>query len=117
MSVDPYNEAVRQRFAAPAYAGALGGDSPCRLAKSGDGQRFGIEFTRDGDRVREIRFRASGCPHMIAALDLACETATGQDGAGLAAITAAWLAHELDVPRSKIGRLFLVEDAFAEVQN
>ena len=59
-------------------------------------------------RIVECRFRAWGCPHVLAGAALAARwLAEGSPGR----CEAASLAGELDAPAGKMGRLLVVEDA------
>ena len=64
-----------------------------------------------GKRIVECRFRAWGCPHVLAAAALAAEWLAGAAGEPAMRCEAATLARELDAPAEKIGRLLVVEDA------
>ena len=70
------------------------------------------------DRIAEARFRAFGCPHLLAAASRAMECITGFGVS--AAGTWAWeeVARELQVPAAKFGRLITLQDAIrAAVRN
>lgn len=118
-SVDPYNQEVRARFAKPVNAGDLDGDYPVVIegvaAASANGTTVQVTAGIEGGMIRALRFRAWGCPHVVAATDLACSLAEGQPVAGLADITASGLMARLDVPRTKAGRIFLIEDALRSI--
>jgi NifU-like protein involved in Fe-S cluster formation len=70
------------------------------------------------DSIAEARFRAFGCPHLLAAASWSMERITGLrvSEAG----TWAWeeVARELQVPAAKFGRLITLQDAIrAAVRN
>ena len=64
-----------------------------------------------GGRVADCVFRAWGCPHTLAAAAWIVQELRSHPVAGRAAIDAARLARELDVPPEKMGRMLVVEDA------
>ena len=64
-----------------------------------------------GGVIVEARFRAWGCPHVLAACEFAAGQLEGRALAAAAGLDAAWLADELEVPPEKLGRLLVIEDA------
>ncbi|MEX1994958.1 MAG: iron-sulfur cluster assembly scaffold protein [Steroidobacteraceae bacterium] len=70
-----------------------------------------FEARLDGGRVASCAFRAWGCPHTLAAAARACAAVEGLAIASAAAMPARQLAEELEVPRHKLGRMLVVEDA------
>lgn len=115
MSGTEYAPAVRARFASPAWAGTLpAGPGECRCGEAQALERRAWAYfqvrVRDG-HIADGRFRAWGCPHVIAACDLALERLLGRPLAAVAALDARTLADELEVPPAKLGRLLVVEDA------
>ena len=112
-----YNEAVRERFANPRHAGELQGSYEQRVAAdvsdSDKGARVVVSAgIRDG-AVAEMAFMVWGCPHLIAALDLACHRLTGQPASSLENYDLDDITRELSVPAEKMGRILLLEDALA----
>jgi NifU-like protein involved in Fe-S cluster formation len=68
--------------------------------------------------VAEARFRAFGCPHLLAAASWAAEAVLGQDRRQLEGWDWQEAARELDVPPAKFGRLLTLQDAIrAAVRN
>jgi nitrogen fixation NifU-like protein len=116
---EPYNDEVRARFAKPIHAGdveagydsVLGADTK----QAADGARVRLSAGIDAGRVAALRFRAWGCPHLIAAADALCEEAGGMMLEELAGWEAGALAERLAVPRSKAGLMFLLEDALRSI--
>jgi hypothetical protein len=114
-----YNELTRRYFDDPARSGTLEGPDCYRGAagsrSAGTWVQFDIrlEPTGAGPTVREARFLAFGCPHVIAAAGLVAEEA---EGAGpeprLPQQSVHALRGRLDAPVEKLGRLFVVEDAW-----
>jgi NifU-like protein involved in Fe-S cluster formation len=114
-----YNELTRRYFDDPARSGTLEGPDCYRGAagsrSAGTWVQFDVRLERAGAgaRVREARFLAFGCPHVIAAAGLVAEEAEG------AAAPEPRLPHSvhalrerLEAPVEKLGRLFVVEDAW-----
>jgi len=112
---DPYSATVRKRFFESSYCGDLS-SSGGRLAAGEAGTIAGGAAVRlvasiSNGRVVEMRYRAFGCPHLVAALDIICARSEGRDVADLAEFSAAQVLEILDAPIAKLGRLLLVEDA------
>jgi hypothetical protein len=63
-------------------------------------------------RVCEVRFLAFGCPHVIAAAALVAEQAEGALPEPRLPQTVHALRGQLEAPVEKLGRLFVVEDAW-----
>lgn len=108
-----YNEAVRRRFANPAHAGDLPPGYAAASAQAGHSAGLRVRFAAiaEGGVVTALRFRAFGCPHLIAAAEAACEAFEGRPPAALREFSAASLMEQLAVPIEKTGRILLVEDA------
>lgn len=110
-----YSQRVRTRFSSPAHAGRLPAGPGERLRGEAEAleRRAWVCFevrVQDG-RITDGRFRAWGCPHVIAACDLALERLLGRPLAAAADLAARVLADELEAPAGKLGRLLVVEDA------
>ena len=112
---DPYNEEVRARFENPVHAGDLDGDYAqvlhTDIAESRNGARLVLCAGLNDGKIAALRFRARGCPHLVAAAELVCSRLEGADPAQLAAVSATELKGRLAVPEGKTGRMLLVEDA------
>jgi NifU-like protein involved in Fe-S cluster formation len=111
-----YSPEVRQRFERAPCHGGLSPGSSGRLAGAAGEVRHGarVEFearTRDG-RVIECRFRAYGCPHVIAAASWVAEHAQGRAVNDLDWLQPRHLATLLEAPTHKLGGLLVVEDAY-----
>ena len=65
--------------------------------------------------VVDARFRAWGCPHFIAACELAVAGLPGRPLSEAGQVEAASLARELAVPAAKLGRLLVIEDALRDL--
>ena len=66
-----------------------------------------------GGTIAGMAHRVWGCPHLIAALELACRISVGQPVASLENFDPAYITQELSVPVEKAGRIILLEDALA----
>ena len=84
-----------------------------RAGESENGCRLLLWAAIDRGRIVEMRFRAWGCPFLIAAAEMACAEMEGKGVDALGTVSANDLAARLSVPAERLGRLFLVEDAAA----
>ena len=110
MTGDPYSERVRELFTAPRHAGDL--EKPAaRVQISAQGVRLALAAAMDGDIITGLRFRAWGCPHLLAAAEAVCRSYEGQALPALQAFSAAEIMQTLSVPREKLGRILILEDA------
>ena len=113
-----YNELTRRYFDDPARSGTLEGPDCYRGAagsrSAGTWVQFDVRLGRAGalPRVNEARFLAFGCPHVIAAAGLVAAEAEGATLAPGLPQSAHVLRGRLDAPVEKLGRLFVVEDAW-----
>ena len=106
---DPYSDRVRRLFDAPAHAGQL--DSGCRVQQQGQGVSVELSMQLAGETMSVLRFRAYGCPHLIAAAEAFCQAYEGRAVTELADFSAVELIGELPVPIEKTGRILVLEDA------
>jgi NifU-like protein involved in Fe-S cluster formation len=109
MSADPYSAQVRALFAQPAHAGALDGGRT--VATAGQDVRLELAALTTGAHVESLRFRAWGCPHVIAAAEAACARLEGAAVGELLEFSVVDLMEELAVPVEKTGRILVLEDA------
>ena len=109
MSGDPYNSQVREFFANPVHCGDLHGATSA--AVEGLGVRLCLAATTADNSIRNLRFRAFGCPHVIAAAEAFCASYEGRAIKDLRAFTAAVLMQSLAIPVEKTGRILVLEDA------
>ncbi len=111
-----YSAEVARRFEAPPRQGAVfGPPTELRTGSAGDtrlGARVSFEARVRQGRVAECRFRAYGCPHVIAAASWVAEHAEGRPVADGDWPDAHELARRLEVPAHKLGSLLVVEDAY-----
>ena len=113
-----YNELTRRHFEHPARLGTLKGPDCYRGAagsrSAGTWVQFDIRVARTGGgpRVLEVRFLAFGCPHVIAAAALVAEEGEGAASEPRMPQSVDSLRERLEAPVEKLGRLFVVEDAW-----
>ena len=108
MSADPYSATVRELFATTPHAGGLAGAES--VSTSDQGVRIRLAASIESGVVKAMRFRAWGCPHLIAAAEAACATLEGRPVAGLADWSATDVMANLAVPVEKTGRILVLED-------
>lgn len=115
MDNDPYNQQVRACFENPVHAGDAGDDYDQRVsavvAESDAGATLVLSAGIRNGKIAEMRFRAWGCPHLIAAAETVCAEFEGQPAGSLKGASAVRLQALLGVPVAKTGRMLLVEDA------
>ena len=112
---DPrYGAEVRRRMASLAGAGAFEPAADVVTGLAG-GREQGVEVVLqlrlDAGRVREARFRAFGCPHVIAAASWLTERLCGAGRDDLERWDWREAAAALEVPPAKFGRLLTLQDA------
>ena len=109
-----YSELVVDHFNRPRNAGELPPGPGIRRTRAGNrtaGAEVSLNVRIVGERVAEVRFRAFGCPHFLAAASLAAERLAGVPVAALGRWSAGDVGRELGVPVEKRGRLLILEDA------
>ncbi len=109
MSVDPYSATVRALFADTAHCGDLPGG--LAAVAGAPGIRVRLMATRSDGRLEHLRFRAFGCPHLIAACELFCRSFEGRAAVELEEFSVADIMRDLSVPVEKTGRILVLEDA------
>ena len=113
-----YNELTRRYFEHPARQGTLAGPDCYRGAagrpSAGTWVQFDVRIAHTGaaTKVSEVRFLAFGCPHVIAAAGLVAEEGEGVTLEPRLAQSIHFLRERLEAPVEKLGRLFVVEDAW-----
>jgi NifU-like protein involved in Fe-S cluster formation len=108
-AADPYGPEVRALFRAPEHAGTLAGG---RVAHArGQGVEVELSMLCDGSRIDVLRFRAYGCPHLLAAAEAFCRDFEGRQLAELNWYSAVETVNSLSVPVEKTGRILVLEDA------
>ena len=109
MTDDPYSERVRALFASGAHAGRVDGGLEAYIEDQG----VRVELTAgiDGSTIERLRFRAWGCPHLLAAAEAFCAEFEGRPLCELDSFGAVEVMQTLPVPREKMGRILVLEDA------
>lgn len=108
MSGDPYSETVRELFSAPAHVGDVDGGR--HVLVEAQGVRVGLAARAADGEIEEMRFRAWGCPHLIAAAEWLCEHYEGRPLAALEQFPFAPIMENLAIPTEKTGRILVLED-------
>lgn len=109
MSDDAYSQRVRDCFAHPDHAGDLSGGITVDIDEQG--VRIRLAAIGDKGRIQSLRFRAWGCPHVIAACEYFCARNEGAPIESLGAFQAQDIMNKLPVPVEKTGRILVLEDA------
>lgn len=121
MEAGAYNEEVRRLFAHPAHAGDLpAGNARTATSESSEsaaGCRVRLTAAEEAGRLTVVRFRAFGCPHLVAAAESFCAGVEGRPVAALREPAVPALMERLAVPVEKTGRLLLLEDAAEALAN
>jgi len=108
VSADPYNAAVRELFAKPAHAGDV--DDGKSVQVDNQGVRVRLSATARAGKIEAMRFRAWGCPHLIAAADWLCDYYEGRVIEALEEFPRAPIMENLAIPMEKTGRILVLED-------
>ena len=112
MSMDPYNSLVRELFANTAHAGSLADAVSAEKSEQGVSVSSYLRQSRKDGAVEQLRFRAWGCPHLIAAAEAVCAEYEGQTASQLEEFSVVSdLMQRLAVPAEKSGRILVLEDA------
>jgi NifU-like protein involved in Fe-S cluster formation len=109
MSGDPYSAQVRALFAEPLHVGEL--DRAATVQVEDQGIRLRLEAKVAEQTVEMLRFRAFGCPHLLAAAEAFCREHEGRPVADMLEFRASGLMQSLPVPVEKTGRILVLEDA------
>ena len=110
MTSDPYSARVRELFSGTEHAGDL--EKPdARVQISEQDVRLALAADIDDDIIVGLRFRAWGCPHLLAAAEAFCRAYEGRPARGLLVFGASEIMQTLPVPREKLGRILVLEDA------
>lgn len=109
MTHDPYGEALRACFSNPAHAGEIDGGTEARV--DDQGVRIQLAAAHAGGRIESLRWRAWGCPHLLAACEAFCSDFEGRKCAELLEFSGSDLMQTLAIPVEKTGRILVLEDA------
>jgi len=112
---DPrYGPEVHRRMVELPGAGDFAPASGVVTGRAGnreEGAEVVLELRLEGSRVGGARFRAYGCPHLIAAASWLTERLCGGSRTDVAGWDWREVAAALDVPPAKFGRLLVLQDA------
>lgn len=118
-SDDPrYGPEVRRRMAELAGVGDLPPGGDVVRAAAGDreqGVEVVLQVRVEAGRAEQLRFRAFGCPHFLAAASWLTERLRGAGRAEFAAWDWREAVTPLEVPPAKYGRLLVLQDAVRAV--
>lgn len=109
MIEDPYSPRVREFFARPVHSGGL--QDGFDVSVDSQGVRICLAASLAEGTIRRLRFRAWGCPHVIAAAEAICTNFEGRPIGDLEGFSASQLMQSLPVPLEKTGRILVLEDA------
>lgn len=109
-----YSDLVVDHFEHPRNSGHLLAAADV-IAATGGSRHGGVEFTLTArivnEQVTQIRFRAFGCPHSIAAASWLAERLPGARIEQLEQWHWRDLAAALEIPIAKRGRLLILQDS------
>jgi NifU-like protein involved in Fe-S cluster formation len=115
---DPrYSDEVLRRLRELPGSGPLAPTAQVVLGRAGsvsDGAEVELEFALRDEQVAAGRFRAYGCPHLIAAASWLTERAVGWPRQRLLDWDWREAAEALGVPPHKFGRLLVLQDALRD---
>jgi NifU-like protein involved in Fe-S cluster formation len=109
MTNEPYSDLVRQLFADLVHAGDLAEAQHVQV--DDQGLRIALAARCDDGVLEAVRFRAWGCPHVLAATESFCRDYEGRPCSDLLDFRAADVMQTLPVPTEKLGRILVLEDA------
>jgi NifU-like protein involved in Fe-S cluster formation len=115
-----YSELTRRYFETAGAAGVLSGEWVGRGAagsrRNGTWVQFDIQLEPAPGAERRIvaaRFLAFACPHTIAVADWVAERSVGEVCVAALPESAHAISRRFELPTEKLGRLLIVEDAWA----
>jgi NifU-like protein involved in Fe-S cluster formation len=113
MPGDPYSPLTRRLFAEPAHVAPAAGPPASGESVYLDGQGLTVRLnaTVAAGRLETLTFRASGCPHFIAACEWLCRHLEGKPVEALDTLKPAEIMQTLGIPVTKTGRILVLEDA------
>jgi NifU-like N terminal domain len=107
-----YSELTRRYFESTARVGTLPGAFRGAAGHREQGTWVQFDLQTDAAKVSDARFLVFGCPHTIAVAAWVAETSIGGCVQRDMAQGVRALADRFGVPVEKLGRLFIVEDAW-----
>ena len=110
MSDEPYNSLVRTYFGEPGHHGEVSGRDVAVAFFEDQGMRIRLSARVAGGHINTLRFKAWGCPHVLAAAEAFCRRFEGQPVAKLEEFETSQIMRDLAVPVEKTGRILVLED-------
>jgi hypothetical protein len=114
-----YSRLTWEHFSRASSSGVLTGDDVARAAAGSVAEGTWVQFDIRAKRrdfaaalITEARFQAFGCPHMIAVSDWLAGRAAGRTAEPRLPEPVGALQQLFGMPVEKLGRLFVVEDAW-----
>ena len=114
MSDSPYNPVVHDCFTNPIHVGDVIGGPTAYFEDQGMRIRLSAEIIDSS--IVELRFRAWGCPHIIAAVELFCRQFEGRNVQDLEQFETGPIMQDLAVPIEKTGRILVLEDTIRSLR-
>jgi len=108
LSSDPYSAQIRALFADLSHAGDL--DNAICSEIDDQGVHIRLAATCRGGCLQALRFRAWGCPHVLAACEAVCREYEGRPASDLEEFRATRIMEILSIPLEKTGRILVIED-------
>jgi NifU-like protein involved in Fe-S cluster formation len=110
-----YNELTRRYFDSPSNSGILSGAGVFRGAAGNREYGTWVQFDAQvvSGTLQAVRFLAFACPHTIAVAAFVAEQALGMKAAARLPREVRALAERFEVPEEKLGRILIIEDAWA----
>jgi NifU-like protein involved in Fe-S cluster formation len=110
-----YNELTRRYFGAPSTAGILSGPGVMRGAAGNRERGTWVQFDVQvvSGTLTAARFLAFACPHTIAVAAFVAEQAIGATATARLPQDVRALVERFAVPEEKLGRILIIEDAWA----
>ena len=112
-----YSQEVVARLHSMQGSGRLASGAHVITGRAGDreqGAEVELDLAVDDKCVLEARFRAFGCPHLVAACSWLTEAVRGRTLADLQAWDWQEAARALQIPPAKFGRLLTMQDALRQ---
>lgn len=112
---EPYNLIVRELFGHAAHAGSLDDNDAtvfrASASESAQGAQIALAVMLDNGLIRKMRFRAWGCPYLIAAAESVCARLEQRPVSDLGDFPLQEIMQNLSIPVERTGRILLIENA------
>jgi NifU-like protein involved in Fe-S cluster formation len=107
-----YSELTRRYFESSAHVGTLPDSFRGSAGQREQGTWVQFDVTSDAAKISQVRFLVFGCPHTVAVAAWLAESSIGGAMQRDMPESVRALAERFEVPVEKLGRLFIVEDAW-----